>query len=164
MAAETTILAIDIGTTHCKAGLFALNGAALKIAKVPMAVQHTPSGEAYFDPEALWGTVCTVIRKAAGSAGSIAAVGIASMAETGLLVDRHTGEARSFLSPGSIPRPSRRRISSVVDPTRWSATSKQVCGPVLSVAWRRCSGYGSATNGCWMAQSGCPRLTTSLTA
>ena len=94
-----TILAIDIGTTHCKAGLFALDGTALKIATRPMVTQRAPSGETYFDPEALWATVSTVIRKVAAPAGSIAAIGIASMAETGLLVDRRTGTARSFFVP-----------------------------------------------------------------
>ena len=95
-----TILAIDIGTTHCKAGVFALDGTALKIAKRPMLTQRAASGEAYFDPEALWGTTVAVIRKvAAAAAGPIAAVGIASMAETGLLVDRQTGVARSFFVP-----------------------------------------------------------------
>lgn len=94
-----TILAIDIGTTHCKAGLFALDGTALKIAKRPMVTQRTPSGEAYFDPEALWATAAAVIRKVAAAADTIAAVGIASMAETGLLLDRRTGAARSFFVP-----------------------------------------------------------------
>ena len=94
-----TILAIDIGTTHCKAGLFALDGTALKIAKRPMVTQRASSGEAYFDPEALWTTVCTVIRKVVAAAGPIAAVGIASMAETGLLLGRRTGAARSFFVP-----------------------------------------------------------------
>ena len=94
-----TILAIDIGTTHCKAGLFALDGTVLRIAKRPMVTQRAPSGEAYFDPEALWATTAMVIRKVAAAAGPIAAVGIASMAETGLLVDRRTGAARSFFVP-----------------------------------------------------------------
>src|SRR5215216_3861082 len=94
-----TILAIDIGTTHCKAGLFALDGTALKIATRPMVTQRAPSGETYFDPEALWRTASTVIRKVAASAGPIAVIGIASMAETGLLVDRRTGAARSFFVP-----------------------------------------------------------------
>lgn len=93
-----TILAIDIGTTHCKAGLFALDGTALKIATRPMVTQRAPTGEAYFDPEVLWATAAAVIRKAA-AAGPVAAVGIASMAETGLLVDRRTGAARSFFVP-----------------------------------------------------------------
>ncbi len=99
MTTDTTILAIDIGTTHCKAGLFALDGTALKIATRPMLTQRASSGEAYFDPEALWETTSTVIRKVADSAASIAAIGIASMAETGLLVDRRTGAARSFFVP-----------------------------------------------------------------
>lgn len=94
-----TILAIDIGTTHCKAGLFAMDGTAIRIAKRPMVTKRAPSGEAYFDPEALWATAATVIRKVAAAAGPIAAIGIASMAETGLLVDRHTGAARSFFVP-----------------------------------------------------------------
>jgi sugar (pentulose or hexulose) kinase len=99
LAPDTTILAIDIGTTHCKAGLFALDGTALKIATRPMVTHRAPSGETYFDPEALWATASAVIRKVADSASPIAAIGIASMAETGLLVDRRTGAARSFFVP-----------------------------------------------------------------
>jgi sugar (pentulose or hexulose) kinase len=99
LVSDLTILALDIGSTHCKAGLFALNGASLKIATRPMLVQRAPSGEAYFDPEAVWTTASEVIRDVAASAGSIGAIGIASMAETGLLVDRCTGAARSFFVP-----------------------------------------------------------------
>ena len=99
MVSDPTILAIDVGTTHCKAGLFALDGTALKIATRPMVVNRSSAGDAYFDPEALWATASEVIRKAAASAASIAAIGIASMAETGLLVDRKTGAARSFFVP-----------------------------------------------------------------
>jgi sugar (pentulose or hexulose) kinase len=76
-----------------------LDGTALKIATRPMVTHRAPSGETYFDPEALWTTASAVIRKVAASASSIAAIGIASMAETGLLVDRQTGAARSFFVP-----------------------------------------------------------------
>lgn len=93
------LLALDIGTTHCKAGLFAMDGAALKIAARPMAVRRAPSGEASFDPEAVWKTVCALIREVTGPAGPVAAIGIASMAETGLLVDRRTGAPRSPFVP-----------------------------------------------------------------
>ncbi|HET6595292.1 MAG TPA: FGGY family carbohydrate kinase [Anaerolineales bacterium] len=99
MASDPTILAIDIGTTHCKAGLFALDGTALKIATRPMVMQRAPSGETYFDPDALWATAAAVIQEVSETAGSIRAVGIASMAETGLLLDRRTGAARSFFVP-----------------------------------------------------------------
>lgn len=100
MESKATILAVDIGTTHCKAGLFALDGKALKIVTRPMVTHYAPGGEAYFDPEELWVTACTVIRKAADvSSAPVAAIGIASMAETGLLLDRRTGTARSFFVP-----------------------------------------------------------------
>ena len=64
-----------------------------------MLVQRAPSGEAYFDPEGVWLTACAVIREATASADAIGAIGIASMAETGLLMDRRTGEARSVFVP-----------------------------------------------------------------
>jgi len=99
LASDPTILAIDIGTTHCKAGLFALDGTVLEIATRPMVTHRAPSGETYFDPEALWAIAAAVIRKVVGAAGPIRAVGIASMAETGLLLDRRTGAARSFFVP-----------------------------------------------------------------
>jgi sugar (pentulose or hexulose) kinase len=99
LASDTAILAIDIGTTHCKAGLFALDGTVLKIATRPMVTQRASSGEMYFDPEALWETTAAMIRKVVDAAEPIRAVGIASMAETGLLLDRRTGAARSFFVP-----------------------------------------------------------------
>ena len=99
MASDPTILAIDIGTTHCKAGLFALDGTVLQIATRPMVTHKAPSGETYFDPEALWATAVAMIQKVANVARPIQAVGIASMAETGLLLDRRTGAARSFFVP-----------------------------------------------------------------
>ena len=96
---DATILAVDIGTTHCKAGLFALDGTALKIATRPMVARRASSGESYFDPEGLWTSTAAVIREVTTSSGTIAVIGIASMAETGLLIDRRTGAVRSFLVP-----------------------------------------------------------------
>lgn len=94
------LLGIDIGTTHCKAGLFAPDGAALHIATRPTVTRHTPDGQAYFDPEELWATAAEVIREVlAGASGPVAAVGIASMAESGLLLDRASGRPRSAMLP-----------------------------------------------------------------
>jgi xylulokinase len=54
----------------------------------------------YYDPRIVWETVCAVMREAAaGAEASVAAVGVASMAESGLLVDRRTGEARTMMFP-----------------------------------------------------------------
>ena len=115
--AGMAILAVDIGTTHCKAGLFALDGTALKIATRPMVVQRASSGESYFDPEELWGTASAVIREVA-SADSIAAIGIASMAETGLLLDRRTGAPRSVFIPwfDTSAQPQAELIRRAADP------------------------------------------------
>ncbi len=99
MVVDVSLLSIDIGTTHCKAGLFTLDGKALKIASHPMLVQHASTGESYFDPDLVWKTVSNVVREAASLAGSVVAIGIASMAETGILLDRRTGAVKSFLVP-----------------------------------------------------------------
>jgi sugar (pentulose or hexulose) kinase len=102
--AGTALLALDIGTTHCKAGLFILEGSELRVGEVSKQAtspRRSPTGYAYYDPEELWHTVLAAIRTVIRQAGSgqVQAVGIASMAETGLLVDRSTGQPRSPVLP-----------------------------------------------------------------
>jgi sugar (pentulose or hexulose) kinase len=95
-----TLLGIDVGTTHCKASLFAEDGTLLALASRPMITQRT-AGYAGYEPETLWQTVIALIQEASQAAGrpAIAAVGVASMAETGLLLDRDNGRPRSLLIP-----------------------------------------------------------------
>ncbi|MDX9952810.1 MAG: ROK family protein [Anaerolineae bacterium] len=81
-----TLLGIDIGTTHCKVGLFEADGTLLQSTARPTI----------YNPEALWSTVAEAIAETT-QGFTPAVVGIASMAETGLLVDRSTGAARSPL-------------------------------------------------------------------
>lgn len=91
------LLGLDIGTTHCKAGLFTPDGTLLGLAKRPMSTRHHPTGYAYYEPEVLWqtavGAICAAIGEVVASSGgkAITAVGVASMAETGLLLNRQTG-------------------------------------------------------------------------
>ncbi len=63
--------------------------------------QH-PDGFTFYDPHQFRETAVELIREVTGGAGNakIQAVGITSMAETGLLVDRSTGQPQSFLIPG----------------------------------------------------------------
>lgn len=82
----TTLLGIDIGTTHCKVGLFEADGTLLQSVTRPTI----------YNPEMLWSTVAEAIAETA-QGFTPAAVGITSMAETGLLIDRGTGTARSPL-------------------------------------------------------------------
>lgn len=94
------LLGLDIGTTHCKAGVFRRDGALLASARQTMQVRQAASGYAYYAADELWQTTVTVMRQALSEQdGPLAAVGIAGMAETGLLVDRKTGAPRSPLIP-----------------------------------------------------------------
>jgi len=54
-----------------------------------------------YDPQALWGNVVAVIREATQQVPTrqIIGIGIASMAETGMLVDRKSGAPRTEMLP-----------------------------------------------------------------
>lgn len=98
-----TLLGIDIGTTHCKAGLFSVDGETLKIvhhAHKPQIVRDSAEYSVY-DPDLMWETVRGLVSQAAAAAPDrpIRAVGIASMAESGLLIDRASGQPRSPILP-----------------------------------------------------------------
>ena len=98
-----TLLGIDIGTTHCKAGLFTTDGKTLKVAARPTASQIIRNGVEYaaYDPGLIWKAVCETVREVAAAAPAhpVRAVGIASMAESGLLIDYATGQPRSPILP-----------------------------------------------------------------
>jgi sugar (pentulose or hexulose) kinase len=99
------LFAIDVGTTHCKAALFGQDGRLLRVASRSTPVERAPAGQAYIDPQALWQAIVDVIRELASSGlpGPLAAIGIASMAETGLLIDRNSRIARTPLIPWFDP-------------------------------------------------------------
>lgn len=86
------LIGVDAGTTHCKAGLFTEDGAAIHIARRETPTHWDPDGPETYDPEELWSAVADTVREAAGHAanGPILAIGIASQAETGVLLDRIT--------------------------------------------------------------------------
>lgn len=91
------LLGVDAGTTHCKAGLFDVRGRLVRLAVRASGAQRTRAGDYQYPAERLWQAVAAAIAEASNGAGPVAAVGVASMAETGLLVDRRTGRPRSEL-------------------------------------------------------------------
>ncbi|WP_274652258.1 FGGY-family carbohydrate kinase [Paenibacillus humicola] len=95
------LLAIDIGTTNIKAGLFREDGTAVSQAQRPNAKTNGPEGTVVYDPQRLWETAAALIRDVTAAAGSpsVRAVGVTSMAESGLLLDPVSGEARSPIMP-----------------------------------------------------------------
>lgn len=83
------LLALDIGTTHLKAGLFDLGLNPLATAQRPTPVARPRPGWAEHNPELLWEACADLIREvlAARPAARPLAVSIASMGEAGTLVD-----------------------------------------------------------------------------
>jgi sugar (pentulose or hexulose) kinase len=102
---NTHLLAVDLGTTHVKAGLFAGEGTSIATAGRPTPTRTHAAGWSYYDPEELWaGVVATmveVLRSVSVPPGCPppCALGITSMAESGVLLDRATGKARSPFLP-----------------------------------------------------------------
>lgn len=90
----TTLLSLDLGTTHVKAGLFSLDGEALFLVSRSNPAQHGPQGYSTYDPEGLWDSVKSLLMQVEswrqskeGRWQRPAALGVASMAETGLVFD-----------------------------------------------------------------------------
>lgn len=102
------LLGIDVGTTHCKAGLFEANGTVRALAHRATPTRHAHDGTTCYDPDELWATVAGAIAQVAShvTPKEIAAVGVASMAETGLLLDRRTGTPRTPMLPWSDRSPT----------------------------------------------------------
>ena len=92
---------VDLGTTHCKAGLFDREGSLIRRASRPTVTHRTAEGYFYHDPEELWQTAASAIHEvvADASGATVEVVGVTSMAEAGVLVDRLTGDARTHVLP-----------------------------------------------------------------
>ncbi|MGG4032673.1 FGGY family carbohydrate kinase [Paenibacillus cisolokensis] len=95
------LLAIDAGTTNMKAGLFDERGVMLASAACSNERRTDDDGCAIYDPDQLWARAAGLIRAVAGAAGpaGVRAVGITSMAESGVVVDMRTGRPKSPVLP-----------------------------------------------------------------
>ncbi|HEY3413464.1 MAG TPA: FGGY-family carbohydrate kinase [Armatimonadota bacterium] len=90
------LIGVDVGTTHSKAGLFREDGTCVHVARRETPTRWDPDGPETYDPEELWSAVSGAVHEAAEKVpgGNIAVVGIASQAETGVLLDRRSGAPR----------------------------------------------------------------------
>lgn len=82
------LVGIDVGTTYCKAVVLDTDGCELAQARVRTPWTRVPTG-AEIDPHAVVEAALSVAAQAIAHApgGAVAAVGIAGMAETGVLLD-----------------------------------------------------------------------------
>jgi len=99
-------MGIDIGTTNTKIGLFEVDGSAVATASAPTVTLHDEEGFSYYDPHVMWSMITKAISEVLEQTKAhhpkkihIGAIGITSMAESGLLVNRQTGEPRSIFMP-----------------------------------------------------------------
>jgi sugar (pentulose or hexulose) kinase len=84
------LLGIDVGTSACKAAVFDADGVELALGQVPTPWERVPTG-AEADPEKLVEAAATAARQALAQAPqtTVAGIGVASIAETGALLDAH---------------------------------------------------------------------------
>lgn len=82
------LVGIDVGTTHLKAAAFTPDGAQVAIAHDPTPLRRVGDGGEY-DALELWAAIARCLRRVVEATGAhrIATIGIASMAEAGVLID-----------------------------------------------------------------------------
>ncbi|MGE5597908.1 MAG: FGGY-family carbohydrate kinase [Bacteroidota bacterium] len=102
------IVGVDLGTTHLKAGAFTVRGEQTALALEPTPVRHLPDGGGEHEAEELWSGVARCLaRIAAQVKGRIAGIGVASMAEAGVLLDaddRPLGPVIAWYDPRTRPQ------------------------------------------------------------
>jgi xylulokinase len=93
------LLGVDIGTTHCKVGLFRADGTLSAYASHATPAALDATGHPVIDPEALWQLVRRGIAQVTQGAEPVQAAGVTSMAESGLLLERASGRPRTPMIP-----------------------------------------------------------------
>ena len=96
------LVGIDIGTTNSKVGVFSTEGRQLAVVSRPTeTLRDERLGMSYYDPQKMWESLFSALREALEQVGDVQvrAIGIASMAESGLVVERETGVPRSPFLP-----------------------------------------------------------------
>lgn len=119
------LIGIDIGTTNTKVGVYRTDGTPVTVSARPTVSHEDPGGFSYYDPEEMWGFIASAIREVveraeaeeAGASRSIRSIGITSMAESGLLIDRATGKPKSVFLPwfDTCSAPQAARIAEEAD-------------------------------------------------
>lgn len=86
------LVGLDIGSTNIKAVVFEPNGAIVARSSHKTPTHFPRPGWAYFEPAELWATTVAALREAIAQVGEperIASIGVASVGESGVLLDAH---------------------------------------------------------------------------
>ena len=110
VGAARTLIGVDIGSTHIKAALVAPGSGVLHVARRATDTHSVRGGGAFHRPAELLAAVTSAIAECVAAAGGRgrkpAAIGIASMAESGVPVDRRNRPVGDILA-WHDPRPDR---------------------------------------------------------
>lgn len=83
---QAAVIGVDLGTTSCKAGIFALDGELLGHGTADCSVSRPQPGWVEQNPEDYWGSARAAIHDALSSAGSTQPLGLACCGHTPSLV------------------------------------------------------------------------------
>ena len=152
------LMGIDIGTTHTKVALHREDGKTLALVSGQTPSQSHPDGHWEIDPRELWKLVAGLVQQAcADLAGQqVSSIGISSMAESGLLVSRETGDLLSPILPWFDPASSAQadQILQKTSPKELFLRTGQHPGFKCSLAkilWLRDGGQSIPPNAVWLS-------------
>jgi sugar (pentulose or hexulose) kinase len=136
------LIGIDVGTTYCKALVLDSEGEELGEARERTPWTPVPTG-AELDPRAIAGTAMAVASRAVAEspAGEVAAIGIAGMAETGVLLDRRGRPVGPAIAWHDVRGSDEARaIGTDIGRRRFSAETGLPASPLCSLSklrWQR---------------------------
>ncbi|MFI5258458.1 MAG: L-fuculokinase [Candidatus Limnocylindrales bacterium] len=107
--AARTIVGVDVGSTHIKVALVAPGSGVIYVARRPTETHAVRGGGAYHRPGEIIAAVASAIAECVAAAGARqkpVAIGIASMAESGIPIDRRNLPVGDILA-WHDPRPER---------------------------------------------------------
>jgi sugar (pentulose or hexulose) kinase len=149
------LVGIDVGTTYCKALVLDAEGEELGEARERTPWRRVPTG-AELDPRAIASTALAVATRALGEspAGEVAAVGIAGMAETGVLLDRRGEPVSPAIAWHDVRGADEARaIGAEIGRRRFSAETGLPASPLCSLSklrWQRSHAPGSDAAVRWL--------------
>lgn len=155
------MIGIDIGTTNSKVGVMDAKGSMVALASRPTVSYVHEEGFSYYDPEQMWQSVAGMIQEvtAGVDANHIQSIGITSMAESGLIVNRHTGQPQSPFMPwfDTCTQEQAARIAGESDPVeRFSKTGLNLSFKLglAKILWIRDRNPQDLQDGVWLTVSG----------
>ncbi len=149
------LVGIDVGTTYCKALVLDAEGEQLGEARERTPWTPVATG-AELDPRAIASTALAVASRALGTspAGEVAAVGIAGMAEAGVLLDRRGEPTGPVIAWHDVRGTDEARaVGREIGRVRFSATTGLPASPLCSLAklgWQRARDPDAAAAVRWL--------------